>query len=141
MLPASMAESDPGRVVSDDQEGRRLSRDLGEHALPVAAQAAGAAELSQGRGRTARYGKGKPYRVGGIPGVRDRSFETLEDVRAWLRRSSVDEERGDSVDPRQGDVTLADHVTGEWTPGKGGAPRPGPERPPWIARLRRRIAL
>lgn len=34
------------------------------------------------RGKTARYGKGQRYRVAGIPGVRDRSFVTLEDAKA-----------------------------------------------------------
>lgn len=80
--------------------------------------------------RTARYGKGKRYRVAGIPGVRDRSFETLEDAKAWLRRSSTDEERGEFVDPRDGSITLTDYIAKYWAPGKGGAPktRQGQER-------------
>ncbi|MFE0192588.1 tyrosine-type recombinase/integrase [Streptomyces sp. NPDC058989] len=75
------------------------------------------------RERTARYGKGKRYRVSGIPGVRDRSFETLEDAKAWLRRAATDEERGEFVDPRDGTLTLADYVTMHWAPGRGGVPK------------------
>jgi len=62
------------------------------------------------RERTARYGKGKRYKVAGIPGVRDRSFDTLEDAKAWLRRAATDEERGEFVDPRDGSITLADYI-------------------------------
>jgi hypothetical protein len=45
------------------------------------------------RERTARYGKGSRYRIAGIPGVRDKSFDTLEDAKAWLRRAGTDSER------------------------------------------------
>ncbi|MBT2488541.1 site-specific integrase [Streptomyces sp. ISL-96] len=75
------------------------------------------------RERTARYGKGKRYKVAGIPGIRDRSFETLEDAKAWLRRSATDEERGEFVDPRDGSITLADYIAMHWAPGRGGAPK------------------
>ncbi|MFI0742923.1 tyrosine-type recombinase/integrase [Streptomyces sp. NPDC021100] len=75
------------------------------------------------RERTARYGKGKRYKVAGIPGVRDRSFETLEDAKAWLRRAATDEERGEFVDPRDGSITLADYIAMHWAPGRGGAPK------------------
>ncbi|MFE9308206.1 tyrosine-type recombinase/integrase [Streptomyces sp. NPDC006706] len=75
------------------------------------------------RERTARYGKGKRYKVAGIPGVRDRSFDTLEDAKAWLRRSATDEERGEFVDPRDGSITLADYIAMHWAPGRGGAPK------------------
>lgn len=73
--------------------------------------------------RTTRYGAGKRYRVGGIPGVRDRSFDTLEDAKAWFRRSATDEERGEFVDPRDGSITLADYIALYWAPGKRGAPK------------------
>ncbi|MFH9612960.1 tyrosine-type recombinase/integrase [Streptomyces pratensis] len=73
------------------------------------------------RGKTARYGKGQRYRVAGIPGVRDRSFVTLEDAKAWLRRSSTDQERGDFADPRDGSITLADYIQQYWMPGVRGA--------------------
>ncbi|MET9507801.1 tyrosine-type recombinase/integrase [Streptomyces flavidovirens] len=75
------------------------------------------------RERTARYGKGKRYKVAGIPGIRDRSFETLEDAKAWLRRAATDEERGEFVDPRDGSITLADYIALHWAPGRGGAPK------------------
>ncbi|MCX4406918.1 MULTISPECIES: site-specific integrase [unclassified Streptomyces] len=75
------------------------------------------------RERTARYGKGKRYKVAGIPGVRDRSFDTLEDAKAWLRRAATDEERGEFVDPRDGSITLADYIAMHWVPGRGGVPK------------------
>ncbi|QFR96398.1 tyrosine-type recombinase/integrase [Streptomyces tsukubensis] len=74
------------------------------------------------RERTARYGKGSRYRVAGIPGVRDMSFDTLEDAKAWLRRSGTDSERGEFVDPRDGSITVADYVTRYWKAGVRGAP-------------------
>jgi hypothetical protein len=73
------------------------------------------------RERTERYGKGKRYRAGGIPGVRDRSFDTLEDAKAWRRQSSTDQERGEFEDPRDGSVTLAEYIELQWTPGVRGA--------------------
>ncbi|MEU6964364.1 tyrosine-type recombinase/integrase [Streptomyces chrestomyceticus] len=73
------------------------------------------------RERTSRYGKGSRYRVSGIPGVRDRSFETLEDAKAWLRRSSTDQERGEFVDPRDGSILLEDYVQRFWFPGMSGS--------------------
>ncbi|WP_326809300.1 MULTISPECIES: tyrosine-type recombinase/integrase [unclassified Streptomyces] len=82
------------------------------------------------RERTSRYGKGQRYRVAGIPGVRDRSFEILEDAKAWLHQSSTDEKRGEFVDPRDGSITLADYIKQYWVPGRTGAPktRDGTER-------------
>ncbi|MFF5719272.1 tyrosine-type recombinase/integrase [Streptomyces buecherae] len=74
------------------------------------------------RERTARYGKGSRYRVSGIPGVRDKSFDTLEDAKKWLRRTSADNERGEFVDPRDGSVTLADYTDRFWRPGVRGTP-------------------
>ncbi|MFI6693713.1 tyrosine-type recombinase/integrase [Streptomyces sp. NPDC050433] len=75
------------------------------------------------REKTARYGKGKRYKVAGIPGVRDCSFDTLEDAKAWLRRAATDEERGEFVDPRDGSITLADYIAMHWAPGRGGVPK------------------
>ncbi|MFD9284860.1 hypothetical protein ACFWD7_47920 [Streptomyces mirabilis] len=72
---------------------------------------------------TARYGKGKRYKVAGIPGVRDRSFDTLEDAKAWLRRAATDEERGEFVDPRDGSIALADYIEQHWAPGRVGVPK------------------
>ncbi|UKY48504.1 tyrosine-type recombinase/integrase [Streptomyces inhibens] len=75
------------------------------------------------RERTARYGKGKRYKVAGIPGIRYRSFDTLEDAKAWFRRSATDEERGEFVEPRDGSITLADYIAMHWAPGRGGTPK------------------
>lgn len=69
------------------------------------------------RERTARYGKGARYRVKQIPGVRDRSFHSLEDAKAWLKRATTDVERGEFYDPRNGDITLQDYVDNTWWPG------------------------
>ncbi|MFD3946805.1 tyrosine-type recombinase/integrase [Streptomyces sp. NPDC058579] len=74
------------------------------------------------RERTTRYGKGTRYRVAGIPGVRDMSFDVLEDAKAWLRRAGTDSERGEFVDPRDGSITVADYVTRYWKTGVRGAP-------------------
>lgn len=74
------------------------------------------------RERTTRYGKGSRYRVAGIPGVRDMSFDVLEDAKGWLRRSGTDSERGEFVDPRDGSITLMDFVTRHWRAGVRGAP-------------------
>lgn len=68
------------------------------------------------RERTERYGTGKRYRVKDIPGVRDRSFEALEDAKAWLKRSTTDSERGEFYDPRDGRTTLREYVEGTWWP-------------------------
>ncbi|MGW1997202.1 tyrosine-type recombinase/integrase [Embleya sp. NPDC001921] len=66
--------------------------------------------------RTARYGKGKRYRVAGIPGVKDCSFEGLEDAKVWLKNASTDVRRGQFVDPRRGEITLQDYVDNHWWP-------------------------
>jgi integrase len=58
--------------------------------------------------------------IGGIPRVRDRFFDTLEDAKAWLRRAATDEERGEFVDPSDGSITLADCIAMHWAPGRGG---------------------
>lgn len=69
--------------------------------------------------KTARYGKGKRWRVAGIPGVRDRSFENLEGehgAKAWLKEAATDTTRGAFYDPRDGDMTLDEYVRGHWWP-------------------------
>ncbi|WEB41538.1 site-specific integrase [Streptomyces yunnanensis] len=73
------------------------------------------------RKRTARYGKGKRYRVGGIPGVRDRSFNTHDDAKTWLTDSQTDSSRGTFTDPRDGSITMDEYVDEYWLPGRGGA--------------------
>ncbi|MFH8991474.1 tyrosine-type recombinase/integrase [Streptomyces sp. NPDC017940] len=74
------------------------------------------------RERTTRYGKGKRYRVSGIPGVRDMSFGTLEDAKTWLSTASTDKGRGEFVDPRDGSIALTDYVTRFWWQGVRGVP-------------------
>lgn len=59
---------------------------------------------------------GKRYKVAGIPGVRGRSFHRLEDAKTWLKQAATDSSRGEFVDPRRGDITLADYITKEWWP-------------------------
>ncbi|MFB7630664.1 tyrosine-type recombinase/integrase [Streptomyces sp. NPDC056149] len=72
------------------------------------------------RRRTARYGKGKRYRVGGVPGVRDRSFDTHDDAKTWLAESQTDTSRGTFTDPRDGSITMDEYVDEYWLPGRGG---------------------
>lgn len=69
--------------------------------------------------RTARWGKGKRWRVSGIPGVRDRSFTNLKgpgSAEAWLAEAQTDTSRGDFYDPRDGAVTLDKYVREHWWP-------------------------
>jgi integrase len=66
--------------------------------------------------RTDRWGKGQRYRVAGIPGVKDRSFETLADAKDWLATAQTDAARGDFIDPRRGQMLLRDYIETEWWP-------------------------
>lgn len=68
------------------------------------------------RRRTARYGKGKRYKVSHIPGVADRSFHALDDAKAWLKSASTDSRRSAFIDPRDGEITLRDYVEQHWWP-------------------------
>ncbi|MFF3546879.1 tyrosine-type recombinase/integrase [Streptomyces platensis] len=68
------------------------------------------------RERTALWGKCTRYRVKGIPGVRDRSFETVADAKAWLAETQTDSRRGDFVDPRDGEITVREYVEKHWWP-------------------------
>lgn len=70
------------------------------------------------RERTDRWGKGKRYKVAGIPGVRDRSFEALADAKAWKDKASSEAREGEFVDPRRGQITLAEYIDQDWLPGK-----------------------
>lgn len=68
---------------------------------------------------TARYGKGKRWRVAGIPGVRDRSFTNLkgpDGAEKWLADSQTDTSRGQFYDPRDGNITLREYVEQTWWP-------------------------
>ncbi|MCM8555681.1 site-specific integrase [Streptomyces sp. STCH 565 A] len=69
--------------------------------------------------RTERWGKGKRYRVAGIPGVKDRSFEKLEGpegAKAWLAKAQHESTSGEFVDPRRGQMLLKDYIEQEWWP-------------------------
>jgi integrase len=66
--------------------------------------------------KTARYGQGKRWRVAGIPGVRDRSFEREASAKAWLKESATDSTRGTFYDPRDGALTLREYVEDHWWP-------------------------
>ncbi|MFF9559231.1 tyrosine-type recombinase/integrase [Streptomyces albus] len=71
--------------------------------------------------KTARYGQGKRYRVAGIPGVRDRSFEKLggpDGAQAWLARAQSESARGEFVDPRHGRILFREYVEDYWWPGQ-----------------------
>lgn len=68
------------------------------------------------RRKTDRWGKGKRWRVAGIPGVRDRSFTTEAAAKKWLKASATDSERGTFYDPRDGDMLLREYVEKTWWP-------------------------
>lgn len=56
------------------------------------------------------------YRVCGIPGVRRRSFKTLDEAKAWKATAITDTRRRQFIDERAGDITLADYIEQEWWP-------------------------
>ncbi|GAA2996408.1 hypothetical protein GCM10010519_31720 [Streptomyces lactacystinicus] len=68
------------------------------------------------RERTSMWGKCARYRVKGIPGVRDRSFDTVADAKAWLAETQTDTRRGDFVDARDGAISLRHYVETHWWP-------------------------
>ncbi|MGW1998386.1 tyrosine-type recombinase/integrase [Embleya sp. NPDC001921] len=68
------------------------------------------------RERTALWGKGKRYRVKGIPGVKDRSFHGSTEAKDWLARAKADSRRGEFIDPRDGAMLLTDYVEKHWLP-------------------------
>ncbi|MEU5424207.1 site-specific integrase [Streptomyces olivoreticuli] len=72
------------------------------------------------RRRTSRYGKGKRYRVAGILGVSDASFEIEQDAKDWLAAAQTDVSRGTFADPRDGLITLSEYINSVWLQGKGG---------------------
>lgn len=74
------------------------------------------------RVETERHGKGKRWRVAGIPGVRDRSFEKEAPAKAWLKESATDSTRGTFYDPRDGNITLQEYVEKTWWPNLRMAP-------------------
>ncbi|MFJ2223702.1 tyrosine-type recombinase/integrase [Streptomyces anulatus] len=74
------------------------------------------------RERTSIWGKGKRYRVKGIPGIQDRSFDTSEDAKRWLAEAQTDSSRGDFVDPRNGAILLTDYIVDHWWPSRTDEP-------------------
>ncbi|MFB7560601.1 tyrosine-type recombinase/integrase [Streptomyces brevispora] len=79
-------------------------------------------KLTGKRERTAIYGTGKRYRVKGIPGIQDRSFHTSEDAKQWLASAKTDSSRGEFVDPRKGEILLADYIAEYWWAGRSDEP-------------------
>lgn len=68
---------------------------------------------------TDRCNQGKRYRVAGVPGVKDRSFEKLlspEGARAWLAKAQHESTRGEFIDPRDGNVLLREYIEEHWWP-------------------------
>ncbi|ANZ19042.1 tyrosine-type recombinase/integrase [Streptomyces noursei] len=68
------------------------------------------------RERTELWGKRTRYRVKGIPGVQDRSFDTVADAKAWLAEAQTDSRRGEFVDARDGEITFREYVEKHWWP-------------------------
>ena len=68
------------------------------------------------RVKTDRHGKGKRWRVAGVPGVRDRSFDKEAQAKAWLANSATDSTRGTFYDPRDGNMLLEEYVRKHWWP-------------------------
>lgn len=68
------------------------------------------------RKRTDRYGRGKRYKVDGIPGVKPALFDALEDAKRWLAKAIAASNEGNWIDPRAGDITLRDYVEKHWWP-------------------------
>lgn len=68
------------------------------------------------RERTELYKKVKRYKVAGIPGVRARSFETLEEAKDWKATALTDSKRQEFIDPRMGAILLGDYIETAWWP-------------------------
>lgn len=68
--------------------------------------------------KTERYGQGLRYRVCGIPGVKDESFQRLQDAKDWLAAAQTDSRRGNYIDPRLGQITLQVYVETIWWPAR-----------------------
>ncbi|WP_069883459.1 tyrosine-type recombinase/integrase [Streptomyces luteocolor] len=69
--------------------------------------------------KTARHGQGKRYRVAGVPGVKDRSFEKLtgaQGANAWLAKAQHESSKGEFIDPRDGNISLRRYVEADWWP-------------------------
>jgi integrase len=68
------------------------------------------------RERTDLWGKGKRYKVAGIPGVRARSFERLDDAKTWKAKAIIDSKRKEFVDDRDGEILLGVYIETDWWP-------------------------
>ncbi|MEU0942532.1 site-specific integrase [Streptomyces canus] len=69
------------------------------------------------RERTDLWGsKTKRYRVCGIPGVRKRSFSTLDEAKEWKNTTIAGMKKKEFVDDRDGEILLGDYITDEWWP-------------------------
>lgn len=68
------------------------------------------------RERTALHGKCLRYKVTGIPGVRARSFETLDEAKTWKAKAIIDSKRHEFVDDREGAMILGTYIEKEWWP-------------------------
>lgn len=72
--------------------------------------------------KTDRHGQGKRYRVAGVPGVKDRSFDGLlgpEGAKAWLAKAQHESTKGEFIDPRSGSILLADYFEEYWKTREG----------------------
>lgn len=74
--------------------------------------------------RTDLHGIGKRYKVAGIPGVRARSFPDKEKKAAdrWLAKAQSEVDKGEFVDPRDGNMLLREYVDKHWWPARTGDP-------------------
>lgn len=74
--------------------------------------------------RTNLYGVGKRYKVAGIPGVRARSFPDKQKKAAeeWLASAQVESNKGEFVDPRDGNMLLREYIDKHWWPARTGDP-------------------
>lgn len=72
------------------------------------------------RRETALHGKGKRYKVTGIPGVRARSFPDgkLGEARKWLTKAEAEAQAGEFVDPRLGQIPLGEYIDEHWWPNR-----------------------
>jgi integrase len=73
---------------------------------------------------TERHGKGQRYKVAGIPGVRARSFPDKQKkaAEAWLAKAVSDANKGEFIDPRDGNMLLREYVNQHWWPSRTGDP-------------------
>lgn len=72
--------------------------------------------------KTALHGKGKRYKVTGIPGVRARSFDAKADAVRWKAKAENESQQGEFLDPRLGRITLAEYIEEHWQPARADDP-------------------